>query len=261
MKVIYAIGTVLLSLTLCPAQNSNNPERAPDEAYTRQLVRLLTGLQKNPWSGWKTGTVVVRRYLGNNDPAVKPYAYGQPDLVFQVLEADRLVAVTQVVKGKPHRQEHSVKDQGGVDKLMIEAEEATAARLELDGFTLACLYWEWPSLTIHDAPSTVTLKEWRLASHQTLLLRKESSGTTWEVASVRVARKIGGREFQCVKTIGKTSIYVDGPMEVITTQYLSPDVPGHVVEQVEEFYKVDKEGKERVPHMIIHQQVMELKLP
>jgi hypothetical protein len=53
-----------------------------------------------------------------------------------------------------------------------------------------------------------------------------------------VAKQIGGREFQSVKTIGKRNIYVDGLMEVITTQYLSPDVPGHVVEQVEEFYKV-----------------------
>jgi hypothetical protein len=50
-------------------------------------------------------------------------------------------------------------------------------------------------------------------------------------------------------------------MEVITTQYVSPDVPGYVVEEVKEFYKVHKEGKERVLDMIIHQQVVELKLP
>ena len=261
MKVICVIATVLLSLTLCRAQNSNDPKRAPDDAYTRQLVSLLTGLQKNPWSGWKTGTEVVRRYLGNGDSALKPYAYVQPDLVFQVLEADRLVAVTQVVKGKPHRQEHSVKDQGGADKKMLKAEDATAARLEVDGFTLVCLLWEWPSMIVNDAQSFPALKEWRLASHSTLLLRREHGDTTWEVASVLVTKRIGGREVQCVKTIGKTTIYVDGLMEVITTQYSSPDVPGHVVEELQEFYKVDKEGRERVPHMIIHQQVMELKLP
>lgn len=173
MKVIFAIATVLLSLTLCRAQISDDPKRAPDDAYTQELVRLLTGIQKNPWSGWKTGTVVVRRYLGNSDPAVKPYAYVQPDLVFQVLEADKLVAVTQVVKGRPHRQDHSVKDQGGVDNLMIKAEDATAARLEVDGFTLACLFWEGPSLTIHDGSNFPALKEWRLASHPALLLRRD----------------------------------------------------------------------------------------
>lgn len=260
MKVIFAIAILLLSLTLCRAQDSNDLKRAPDEAYTQELVRLLTGLQKNAWSGWKTGTKVVRRYFGDSDPAVKPLAYVQPDLVFQVLEADRLVAVTQVVKGRPHQQKHLVKDQGGTETPIIMAQDATAARLEVDGFTLACLLRELPPMIVNDAQSFPALKEWRLESHPTLLLRREHGDTSWEVASVRVPRKIGEREFQCVKTIGKMHIYVDGPMEVITTQYLSPDVPGHVVEEVKEFYKVDKEGRERSPHMIIHQQVIELKL-
>jgi hypothetical protein len=262
MKLIYVTVLLLLSLTLCRAQNSNDPKRAPDDVYTRQLVSLLTGLQKNPWSGWKTGTEVVRRYLGNSEPALKPFAYVQPDLVFQILEADKLVAVTQVVNGKPYRQEHPVKDQGGADKPMIKTGGATPATLEIDGFTLACLLREMmPSLIFNDGPSFPPSKEWSLASHPTLLLRRESGGTTWEVASVLVTKKIGEREFQCVKTIGKMHVDVDGPMEVITTQYLSPDIPGHLVEEIKEFYKVDKEGRERVPHMIIHQQVMELKLP
>lgn len=266
MKVVYAIGAVLLSLTLCRAQNSDDPKRAPDDAYTRQLVRLLTGIQKNPWSGWKTGTQVVRRYVGNSDPAVKPYVSVQPDLVFQVLEGDRLIAVTQVVKGRPYRQEHLVKDQEGVDNLTIKAEDAAAATLEVDGFTLACLFKEWSSVPIYygpgNGPSFPAIKEWRLANHPTLLLRREHGDSTWEVASVLVTKQIGEREFQCVKTIGKMHIYVDGHhMEVITTQYLSPDVPGHVVEEVKEFYKVDKEGKERVPDSITHQLVIELKLP
>ena len=104
MKIIYVIATILLSLSLCRAQ-SINPKPTLDEAYKQELVRLLTGLQKNGWSGWKTGTVVVRRYLGNNDEKVKPFTYAQPDLVFEIGEADKRVAVTQVVKGKPYRDE------------------------------------------------------------------------------------------------------------------------------------------------------------
>ena len=161
MKVVYAIAAVLLSLSLCHAQNRNDPKRAPDDAYTRQLVRLLTGIQKNPWSGWKTGTEVVRRYLGNSDPAVKPYAYVQPDLVFQVLEADSLIAVTQVVNRRPYRQKHLVKDQGEADNPMIKTEDATAVRLEVDDFTVACLLWEQPALFVNDGPSFPASKEWR----------------------------------------------------------------------------------------------------
>jgi hypothetical protein len=260
MKIIYALATVLLALTLCRAQTINDP-KPTDDAYTREVVRLLTALQKNGWSGWNTGTVVVRRYLGNDDPTVKTFAYVQPDLVFQILEANKRVAVTQVVKGKPYREESPIKEETATDTPPIWAEKVTAATLEVDGFSLACVLREWPALIVNDGPSSPPQKEWRLANHPTLILRNEYGRTTWEVASVRVLKKIGGREFSCVKTIHKTTIYVDGLMEVITTQYLSPDVPGHLVEELKEFYKVKKEGKEPVPHMITHQQVVELKLP
>ena len=72
----------------------------------------------------------------------------------------------QVVKGRPHLQEHPVKAQGGTGKPMIKAEDATAARLEGDRFTLACVLWEWPAVIVSDGPSSAALKEWRLASHQ-----------------------------------------------------------------------------------------------
>ena len=260
MKIIYVIATILLSLSLCRAQ-SINPKPTLDEAYKQELVRLLTGLQKNGWSGWKTGTVVVRRYLGNNDEKVKPFAYAQPDLVFQILEADKLVAVTQIVKGKPYRDESPIKAQAAVAISPFELKDVTAASLEVDGFTLSCLLREYPAMIVNDGPSSPGSKVWRLASHPTLLLRKEFGSTTWEVASVRVTKKIGSQEFECVKTIAKSTIYVDGPMEVITTQYVSPDVPGHLVEQIEEFYKVNKEGKERILSMVVHQQVVEVRVP
>jgi hypothetical protein len=259
MRVIYVIATLLLSLTLCPAQNTNNPNRAQDDAYTQQLVRLLTGLQKNGWSGWKTGTVVVRRYLGNNDEKVKPFTYAQPDLVFEIVEADRRVAMTQVVKSKPHREESTIKAQTASDVSQFELQDVTAASLEVDGFTLSCLLREYPAMIVNDGPSSPGSKVWRLASHPTVVLREDSGRRTWEVASVRVVKKIGGREFKCVKTIAKSTI--PGPIEVITTQYLSPDVPGHLIEQVEEFYKVNKEGKERVLYMVVHQQVVEVRIP
>lgn len=258
MKVIYAIATVLLALTLCRAQSVNESKATPDDAYKQQLVRLLTGLQKNGWSGWKTGTVVVRRYLGNNDQTVKPFAYAQPDLVFEIVEADKRVAMTQVVKSKPYREESPIKAQPPVAVTPYELKDVTAASLELDGFTLSCLLREYPAMMVNDGPSSPGSKEWRLAGHPTVVLRKDSGRTTWEVASVRVRKKIGQREFECVKTIAKSTI--PGPIEVITTQYLSPDLPGHLVEQVEEFYKVNKQGQ-KISYMIVHQQVVEIRLP
>lgn len=46
----------------------------------------------------------------------------------------------------------------------------------------------------------------------------------------------------------------------MTTQYLSPDVPGHLVEEIQEFTKVEKEQTSSAPYMVVHQKVVELKL-
>jgi hypothetical protein len=62
MKVVLA-AVLLLSSALCRAQDGRDIKSAPDEAYTARLIRLVEGLQKNPWRGWKAGTVVVVRYL------------------------------------------------------------------------------------------------------------------------------------------------------------------------------------------------------
>ncbi len=40
--------------------------------------------------------------------------------------------MSQVVKDRPHLPEHSVKAQGGTDKPMIKAEDATTAKLEVE---------------------------------------------------------------------------------------------------------------------------------
>jgi hypothetical protein len=67
MKVILAVA-LLLSPTECRAQDGDAAKRAADEEYTARLVRLVEGLQKNPWQGWKAGTVVVVRYLDDAVP-------------------------------------------------------------------------------------------------------------------------------------------------------------------------------------------------
>ena len=260
MKVIYALTIVLLSLTLCQAQNSNGPRRAPDEAYTRQMVRLLTGLQKNPWLGWESGTEVVVRYFGDSNPAATPRALVQPDLTYKVMEADKLFARTQLFKGKLTRQDFLVKDQVGLDAAWPRVITPSTTDVEIDGFTLTCLLSE---LVVTEFPGgTRVTKEWTLASHPSIVLRKEVNGVEgWRVTSARAIRKIGEREFACVEIKERMRFYHHGPIDVITTRYLSPDVPGHLVEQIEEFFKVKKNQVSPAPYMVVHQKVVELKLP
>jgi hypothetical protein len=94
MKEHCVLTIILLSLTFVPAQNAS--KRAPDEAYTRQLISLLTELQKNPWRGWESGTEVVARYLVDRNASGTPLGYPQPDMVYKVLEADKRLIRTQV---------------------------------------------------------------------------------------------------------------------------------------------------------------------
>jgi hypothetical protein len=254
MKVILAVA-LLLSPTPCRAQEGRNVKSAPDEAYTARLIRLVEALQKNPWRGWKAGTVVVVRYLG--DAVNGMNARVQPDLVYKVLEADKLVERTQEYKGKFYRQEFLVKDQTGLAASNKWAKDSVAADVLIDGLTLSGLLTTFSVEEFQGG--TRTTEEWSPASHPSILLRQETNGEGWRITSARASRKIGGREFECVEIKKSMRFYYDGPMMHVATQYLSPEVPGHVVEEIEEFYRVGEKGVLTL-NMVVHQKVVELKI-
>jgi hypothetical protein len=263
MKVILTFIIVLLSLTWCPAQHNTRGQREPDEAYTRQLVGLVTRLQKNPWLGWESGTEVVIRYLVDSNASGTPLGHAQPDLVYKVTETDKVLITTQVYKGKPIRRDFLIKDQPGLDAAWAVLKDPTTTPtitdMEIDGFTLGCLLSE---LSVHEFPGgTHVSKQWTLASHPSIVLRKELiGGGGWKVTSAQVIKKIGEREFPCVEIKKWMRFYHHGPIAAVTTQYLSPDVPGHLVEEIQEFFKVKKERRNSVPYQVVHQKVVELKL-
>src|SRR5215217_1880982 len=162
---------------------------AADEAYAARLVRLIEGLQKNPWRGWKAGTVVVVRYLG--DAPTGMTARVQPDLFYKVLDADKLFERTQEYKGKYYRQEFPIKNEIGLNasSMRLKGEEAAAADLEVDGFTLNTLLFE---SRLEEFPGGMWVtKEWTLAGHPSILLRQETNGGGWRVTSAKASKKIG----------------------------------------------------------------------
>jgi len=223
------------------------------------MIRLLTGLQKNPWLGWESGTEVVVRYFGDGDPAATPRALVQPDIMYKVLEADKLFIRTQSYKGKLTRQDFLVKDQGGLDAAWPGVRNPSAADVEIDGFTVACFLSE-SVLTEFPGGSRVT-KEWTLASHPSIVLRKEvKGGPGWGVTSASVIRRVGEREFPCVEIKKRMRLSHRGPIDLITTQYLSPDVPGHLIEQIEEFFEVKEGQVSSAPYLVVHQKAVGLKL-
>lgn len=255
--------TVLVVLALlslvpsCAAQAGSVP--ASEAEYTRELVTLITALQKNPWRGWGAGTEVTVRYIVDRDAAGKPLGKEQPELVFKVTEADKLFELTQVVKSKPVITEFFVKDEEGLAVASRRVNEPTSAELEIDGFKLACLLTKTVFREIPGG-ARVTM-EWFLASHPSIVLRKEVNGEGWRVTSARVKKTVGDKEFSCVEIKKSMRFYSDGPGESVTTQYRCSGVPGHVVEEIQEFFKIKKEQRSPTPFQVVHQKVSEIKLP
>lgn len=256
-KVLLALASMLFSVTVGYGQAGSVP--ASDAEYTRELVTLITGVQKNPWRGWGAGTEVTVRYIVDRNAAGKPLGKEQPDLVFKVTEADSLFEIIQVVKSKPVITEFFVKDQEGLAVASRRITEPTSADLEIDGFKLACLVTEMVSREIPGGASVT--KEWSLAGHPSIVLRKEVNGEGWRVTSVRVKKTVGDKDFSCVEIKKSMRFFSDGPSEAVTTQYRCPGVPGHVVEEIQEFFKIKKEQRSSTPFQVVHQKVVEIKLP
>lgn len=257
MKALVALILLLFSVTLCRAQAGSVP--AADAEYTKELVTLITALQKNTWRGWGAGTEVTIRYIVDRDAAGKPLGKEQPDLVFKVTEADKLFEITQVVKSKPVITEFLVKDQEGLAVAAPRINEPTSADLEIDGFKLACLLTTVESREIPGG--TRVTKEWSLSSHPSLVLRKEVNGEGWRITSARVKKMVGGKEFSCIEIKKSMQFFFDGPSESLTTQYRCPGVPGHVVEEIQELFRLKKGQRNSTPFQVVHQKVSEIKLP
>jgi hypothetical protein len=256
MKALVVLA-LLFSATLCRAQAGSVP--ASDAEYKNELVALISGLQKNPWRGWGAGTEVTVRYIVERDAAGKPLGKEQPEQVFKVTEADKLFEITQVVKNKPVITEFFVKDQEGLAVASRRVTEPTTAELEIDGFKLACLVSE---VAFREIPGAARVtKEWLLASHPSIVLRKEVVDERWRVTSARVKKTISDKEFSCVEIKKSMRFFSDGPSESVTTQYRCPGVPGHVVEEIQEFFKIKKDQRSSTPFRVVHQKVVEIKLP
>jgi hypothetical protein len=248
---------LLVSASWCGAQTTSVP--AADAEYTSELVTLITGLQKNPWRGWAAGTEVTLRYIVERDAAGKPLGREQPDLVFKVTEADRFFEITQLVKGKPVITEFLVKDQEGLDAAARRVNEPIPVDLEIDGFKLAALMTK---TEVREIPGGVRVtREWFLASQPSILLRKEVNGEGWRVTSARVKKTIGDKEFSCIEIKKSMRFFSDGPAESVTTQYRCPGVPGHMVEEIQELFRAWRRERSPTPFQVVHQKVVEIKLP
>src|ERR1044072_1359967 len=145
MKVARIFVFVLLLTAPCYAQNGDTD--ISDQAYLKELTRLVTALQKNAWSGWKTGTGITYTYVADSRAAGAPGVIGLlPDEVYRVVEADKRLVKRWVVDVKAPQEKILIKDQRSSVPTGYSTKEEMASYLEIDGRKVACKLSEGSSI-------------------------------------------------------------------------------------------------------------------
>jgi len=252
MALLVPVILWLGSLGSLGEESDGPPVSAPGPSvkpFDEHAVQLIERLQRNPWAGWAADTVVVRRFSDEKMPeGVRSHV--QPDITYRVVEKDQLFIRTQLVGGRPTQQNFRVHEQTGLLKPVV-AGKGVPAELTLDGARAECVLYESRFDAIGAGfGSSVTTRQWVLARRPSLLIRRESGGNWWAITSVMATKRIGEQEYFCVKT--QQRLAVPGG-HVVTTSYLHPDVPGHLVEETKEYY-TDVGGQRERLWMVGHEQ-------
>ena len=222
------------------------PPRASDRE--REIAQLLAPLQRNPWSQWSPGAEVVREFV--DDQREGSYVYTQPDLTYGLAQDGKKLVRIQEVDGKPVEQVFDTSDQTGLvpSAFIYRVGKGVPAQLRIDDVDVNCLRFE-DTLVEHVAGGvhTTVYREWVLPTYPTIPLRRETNDNWWRVKSLRNTRRIGDRELSCVVV---ESHMKEAGGHARETQYLSADVPGHLVESVKEIHS---KGNDK--SLLIHERV------
>ena len=231
-------------------QPTRSPEQPTSVAESRgeRVAARVRPLLVHPWSQWPAGVTVVRGFVSHGRGADIADNL-QPELTYEVAAAGEMLVRRQTVDGKVITQELGMHPEEGLPRPRGRGEQAeVAVDLELDGDRVPSVLSTFPGVTHeHDAPSPIT-RQWTLAGERTVLLRSETSqvGATdepaqwWAVTGLDRPKTIGDAVFPCVEVRRRTGT-ADG--HVIVTTFLHQNVPGHVVEEISEYFKASDRAR------------------
>ncbi len=203
-------------------------------------------LMTHPWSHRATGVTVVRGFIPHGRGA-GIVDYLQPDLTYEITESGKGLERRQEVDGKVATQSLGMHPEEGLPKPFSRAEQPDISEpFEIDGAMVPSIRRTIPSVIHGDSVGPVT-NQWTLERDDSVLLRRETvtskhpgDYTSWWVLKGIDRRKtIGDKVHLCVEVqqrVGGQDHYA------LITSFLSPEVPGHVVEQITEDYKIPNDG-------------------
>lgn len=203
---------------------------------------FLTRLQMAPWVSLPTGTQVVHSFADSTSGYTGIKHHVQPDLSYEIIEKGKALIRKQMVDGKETTQVISLLNEVGLPRAMPCGNPDTTI-IDIDGVPIDSHRWRCV-LKTHTTTGyfeRITVNWAMSKNHLVLLKRIEHDGDYWEVKGFSV-RTINGREYRCIKTEQRMTL-VDGFTVII--KHLNPDVPGHVLEEVHEYYT--KNSKSRDP--------------
>ncbi len=210
---------------------------------------------RGPGKGFPTRSTVTFSAVDDSNAALGIASYVQPDMVYRVEEADRMLSRTQVVDGTAHRQEFDITDEGGLPGAP-SLQETTATTLTIDGVPVSArtAKLERTVLLAGGSATTSVTHYWVLTDDPEILLRRSyGEGSAWSVVATDVKATLAGQELHVVETKEES---LDGKGgHVIKTIRRSPKVPGHVVESiVQHFRKADDTN----PWLVTHERVSKM---
>lgn len=226
-------------------------------AHPSTLVSFIKSLQHNPWQNWETGTEIIRQITEEHH--IKKDLSGRSTAVFQIVEKDQRVQRLQNIQGTLKRQEFMIKDESGI-KAASKPLPGTQAALFIGGKlieTLLCTFEE-PHVNgeriIKD-----TINQWVSKEDPQIILRYLSPAENWSISAIDKQRVIKQNAVACVELKLRKKISIDEYVETI--QYLSPQVPGHVVEEFKAFYKNSPDQKQPLLQYTSHEKTTQVSLP
>lgn len=245
IRLTVSLSLLLLAASLCMAQQATRPDDVEFEAL---LLKLLKPMQPKQIPNYVPGTeLTIQEYMDG-----KPYG-PESTAVMKALSPE--YPATSPLP----------------DPLLTKLEEndpeyifkPRPVELKIDGHTVKCLLkgkpppiYFYPLAFRGQGYMSPIQKQWVLAADPTIVLRDESIFSDWDkwfwptspaswwaVTAVGVIKKVGDREHVCVEV--KHDFYFGADGYNITTDYLTPDVPGFYVEFEKVFYQVGKDRQKK----------------
>jgi hypothetical protein len=242
LSAIHVVSIAIAYAIAFSAPTIANDEVAPrsESDFVNQIAARLKPLQQNGWLEWKPGTEMVRAFLPADPKQFTSYV--QADQIYTIggkngpLTRAQAGGLLKLNPGRP--------DDGPIPvAYMYRPNGGEEAQLTLDGNEIKCRIFR-QTIRIDLAGGHLVesvRKEWIIPSHPTICMRWEAGKNYGVIKSIRATRTVGGKKYSCVVLEKRMALPNDGfSLEIV---YLSPEVPGFVVERTQDIYKSTEDKK------------------